>query len=249
MKITMLRVTMNKPKSNFIVFIFLILSALTVDAQEDFESWHCIDIDYKLMSKTNVWLSNEIRLDDNSTGFKKYLVDIGVDRKLIKKVTLSLAYRYSRFDDIVAYKNEHMFYGSVQYSYNIQRYTLSVQTKYQYSNILINSNTLEKTESFWRNKLSVNYNLSQLPLTPYISYEYFSEITPEGLLSDKYRLFGGLKYKLNKSNSLALYYGIQNSLQKPGRSYILGLKYSLSLERKDKKDNDSDEDTYRQDGD
>jgi hypothetical protein len=234
-----------KPKQLYLFLIWPILFTASTKAQQDFESWHCFELDYSLFKKTNLWLSNEVRFNDNSTYLKKYLVDVGVDQKLKKGFSATFSYRYTRFDDNLVYKNEHQLNGIFQYSHRIQRFIFGIQTRYQYSNVILGYTTYEKTEKYWRNKASISYKIPSTSVTPYISFEHFTEINAiEGLIANKYRSFAGIKYKLNKYNSLALYYGIQNSLKKVEKSYILGLKYSLSLDwlgdEKDEKEENPD---------
>lgn len=206
-------------------------------SQNDFESWNNIVINYKVIPKTTLWLSNELRLDNNASGLKKYLVDIGVDRKLTNNFEATLAYRYSRFDDLSAFKNEHLFYASTSYSLKIERFTLSLQTRFQHSVEVFGFSTIRKNEETWRNKFSTNYNIYKSPLSPYISYELFTAVNdPKGFYNDKYRIYVGCKYKMNRRNSFAIYYGIQKALTKSENTYILGLKYSLNLEKEKDKD-------------
>jgi hypothetical protein len=222
-----------------ISFILGCFYSINATAQNDFESWNCISADFKINSKSGIGASTEIRLNNNALGFKKYLVDVGYDYKILKRLKASISYRYTRFNDLDAFKNEHQVFGCFEYSKKLDRLTVSFQSRYQRAFEVLGWTTKTKTEDYWRNKLSANYNIYQSPLAPFASYELFTETSKfSNIISDKYRLFLGCKYKLSNANTLAVYYGVQKSLLKTDNSYILGLKYSFSFEREMQKDDD-----------
>lgn len=227
---------------------FLFLSFLgfvcSLNAQvNDFETWNSINLSIKPIKKTTFYLSQELRMFENSTQFKKYLVDVGGEVKVYKKFKLTLGYRYSRFNDLPeAYKNEHLFSGSLGYSLGFDRFNLSVQTKFQHSYEVNGWKTIRSTETTFRNKLSLAYDIYRSPLSPYAYYELFTLLNePDGTYNEKYRLLGGVKYKLQGSQSIAAFFGIQKSLLKAENTYITGLKYSITFDFKGKKDNDNDD--------
>lgn len=217
------------------IFLYVILFWLhdqNILAQNDFESWNCITAEYKFTSKITAWTSQELRLNDNATHLAKYLSDFGVEYKILKKLKFNLAYRYTRFNDNEIFKNENMFYGILEYSYKINRFTISVNERYERAYQLNGYSVLDKLEVYNRNKAIIDYNIYKSPLLPYISYELFTYLNnPGGIQTDKYRLFLGLKYKIKGKNVISCYYGIRHSLIKPENSYILGLKYAFKFSK------------------
>lgn len=196
-------------------------------SQSDFESWSSIDLRYNVSNKLSLEMSNELRLNNNSQNFKKFLVDLGASYELHDLVEVALYYRYSRFDDLEFFANEHLIIGKLAFAYKIDRFNLGFQTRYDRAYEVYGYKTLVKTEDAWRNKVSVDYSIYGTPLEPYLSFEHFITENKESFEANKYRLFGGLKYKMNRKNSFAIFYGTQQSLLKPDNSYIIGLKYGF----------------------
>lgn len=211
--------------------LFIIMGAsmvpMMVFSQDDFESWSSIDLRYKVSKNFSLEVSNELRLNNNAQNFKKYLIDVGGDYEFAKYFDISLFYRYSRFDDIEAFVNEHQIFGKLAFTYPIGRFDLSIQTRYERAFEVYGYKTLVKTVDTWRNKGSVSYNIYGLPLEPYVSFEHFISENKSSFEATKYRLFGGLRYKVTRDISLSLFYGTQKSYLKSDNSYILGLKFGI----------------------
>lgn len=215
--------------SKIFIVIMGAMLPMMVFSQNDFESWSSIDMRYKVSKNFSLDMSSELRLNNNSQDFNKYLVDVGGEYEFAKYFDFSMYYRYSRFDDEQAYVNEHKLFGKLAFSYPVGRFELGIQTRYERSYEVYGYSTLVKTEDAWRNKVSASYNIYGLPLEPYASFEHFFSENKSSFEATKYRLFGGLKYKISRDYSSSLYYGIQRSYLKTDNSYIIGLKLSIRL--------------------
>lgn len=231
---------MIKKIKNLILCCILLTLSSTLAAQQDFNQWSTIDFQYNFNKRNAIWVSNEMRLNENASQFSKYMLDAGYDRKIWKKLYTGVSFRYSRVNDKFVYKNGYDYNLYAEYEFSYQRYSLDVKTRFQYTTQGIDLKTIEEAENVWRNKADLSYKIPHTHFSPYIAFEYFSEITNKGLWPQKYRLFGGLKYNINKSSAVSAYYGLQYSLRKPNEGYILGLKYSLKLKAKKNKDKEED---------
>ena len=83
-----------------------------------------------------------------------------------------------------------------------------------------------------RHKLSLEYNVKGIRLTPEIEAEIFIPFEKQQpLMMDEYRLWAKLSYGLNKKNEIGIKYGIQQEVnaKDPLRAYILGVSYSLDF--------------------
>ncbi|HOT14791.1 MAG TPA: DUF2490 domain-containing protein [Bacteroidales bacterium] len=229
----------NKIK-NILLCCFWGALSLTLAAQQDFNQWSTIDFQYNFNKRNAVWVSNEMRLNENASQFSKYNFDAGYDRKIWEKLYAGVSFRYSRVNDKFVYKNGYDYNLYAEYEFSYQRYSLDVKIRFQHTSQGIDLETIEEVENVWRNKADISYKIPYTHLSPYIAFEYFSEITDKGLWPQKYRLFGGVKYNINKSSAISAYYGLQYSLRKPNENYILGLKYSLKLKAKKNKDKEED---------
>ncbi|MCX7987650.1 MAG: DUF2490 domain-containing protein [Bacteroidales bacterium] len=203
-------------------------------AQTDLESWHAIDLNYNLSSKTNFFWDNELRYDNNSSELKKFQSESGIDYKLIKRVTLSGGYRYSRFYSKGFYRNEHRGIAILKYAPRIQRFTFEMQTRLEYiaetNNGYVSNDAIQ-----WRNKITLNYRWPTQPIIFFLSFEHFTLMYPE-FFSDKYRTQFGAKYQFNKKMGLSAFYGLQDAFfKKNDYTYILGWKLTYSIGKPKKK--------------
>lgn len=84
-----------------------------------------------------------------------------------------------------------------------------------------------------REKLSVEYEIKKVGLSPFGSPELFS---PLRLISnfEKYRVFAGLEFKLAKLHQISLAYGIQHNFTNANNEYIIvfGYKYKIEFKKK-----------------
>ncbi len=227
--ITLQAMMMTKSKiSKYLKWLFIVLFSFTrVSAESDFESWHAIELQGRFSPKTDIWLSNEMRFNNNSTEFKKYLLDFGIDHKITKRFTITGAYRFTHFYDNTNYKNEHVAYSIFKYTQRIQRYVIEIQTRWQYTAEIFN-HRVDKEEWLSRNKITVNYKWPTQPLTPYVAFEHFIQLSPY-VYSDKYRIMIGIKYNFSKKHSASLYYGLQQWFNENKISYLVGWKYGYTF--------------------
>jgi hypothetical protein len=211
----------------FLSFILLSITSKKSDGQQDFQSWNEIDLNFDLLPKTEFYVSNELRLDNNSSEINKYLLELGVEKKLKKKFSIAGGYRYTRFYDKGYYKNENRGIVVFKYSPRIQRFVIELQTRMDYI-AEMNDGYIKKDQLEWRNKITLNYKCRSFPLTPYASFEHFT-LTYPSFYADKYRLFGGAKYQITKVCDISAYFGLQNSFTKINHIYIGGLKFSYDF--------------------
>ena len=221
---------MMKIKKFFFTIIIFIPNIII--AQQDFASWNSVTFNYKI-KKTTFSVSNEFRLNNNSSELDKYLCDFIIEQNLKYGFKIEGAMRYSRFYDL-GFQNEYLYYGVIQYSYRIQRFITELQTKLQYGVSKYDNLNPDYSEWQWRNKITLNYLIPGYPIKAYLSYETF--IRNKTILEFyKYRFFSGIRYSFNKQNNASVFYGWQDFTNKINKTFIVGIKYSLNINKKSKK--------------
>lgn len=229
--------TTTKTKISFLLCV--LLTAVPVIAQTDLESWHEVDLNFDLGSKTDLYWTHEIRFDNNSSEIKKYQTEAGVDYRLVKRVTVSGGYRYARFYDKGYYRNEHRGIALFKYAPRFQRFVLELQTRTEYIARAANG-YINKEELVWRNKVTLNYKWPSQPLTLFASYEHFSLLAPQASV-DKFRFLTGGKYQFSKKLSITAFWGLQEPFgQKVETTYIVGWKIAYNLYKASKRKSNSD---------
>ncbi|MGC8823345.1 MAG: DUF2490 domain-containing protein [Bacteroidales bacterium] len=232
---------MTTTKTKIALLLFSIFPAISIIAQSDLESWHEVDLNFDMGSKTDLYWTHEIRLDNNSSEIKKYQSEAGIDYRLVKRVTVSAGYRYARFYDNGYYHNEHRGIALCKYAPRFQRFVLELQTRTEYIARAADG-YIYKEELVWRNKATLNYKWPTQPITLFASYEHFSLLTPQATV-DKFRVLTGGKFQFNKKLAITAFWGIQEPFgQKMNVTYIVGWKAVYNLykasKRKSKSDNE-----------
>lgn len=216
-------------------FIFLSGSLKTVFSQQsDFQFWPQIQIGYELSDKFKLSLEEEVRLRENASQIKKELTDLGLTYKVSKFLRLSLNYRLElTYDNPDERSWRNGIYGDITLRKEIQRFRLDYRIRFQSPKVEAISEI--STQNQWlknRHKISLEYNVKGIRLTPEIEAELFLPFKrQESLAFDEYRLWAKLSYGLNKKNEIGIKYGIQQEINAsdPLRAYILGISYSLDI--------------------
>ncbi len=214
--------------STTLVFAFINLFS----QNKDFETWTGITIKKQVSSNLELKLREELRLFENSSQINTVFTDFGGEYKISKNLSAGLFYRYIRKSNYPNFINQHKFYGSIEYKKNINQLTLAYKIKFQtkYSEIyssydgLIPANTL-------RNKISIDYKIKNKKIKPKIFVEVFYPLQYLNYNFFKIRTGGGFKYKLNKYNSIDLFFFTDKeiNIKNPHTSNILALSYVFKL--------------------
>ncbi len=207
---------------------------LVYPQQSDFQFWPQVKLGYSLSDKFNVSLEEEVRLRENATQVKKELTDLGLTYKMNKFLRFSLNYRLE-----LTFRNRDEFswrsgmYVDVMLRKAFQRFQADYRIRFQSPKVEAISEI--SSSSQWlknRHKVSLQYDIKGIPLTPEIEAELFIPFErQQSLMIDEYRLWAKLSYALNKKNEIGIKYGIQQEINvaDPIRAYILGISYSLDF--------------------
>ncbi len=202
--------------------------------QSDFQFWPQVQFGYNLSDKFKLSLEEEVRLRENASLLRKELTDLGLTYKVSKFFRLSLNYRLeltSSNPGEYAWRNG--LYVDLTLRKGFNRFQADYRIRFQSPKVEAVSEIASANQ--WmknRHKVSLEYDIKGIPLTPEIEAELFIPFEKhQALMIDEYRLWAKLSYALNKKNEIGIKYGIQQevNVNDPLRAYILGISYSLDF--------------------
>jgi hypothetical protein len=151
--------------------------------------------------------------------------------------------------------NRNRVYLTLTGEYKVGRFEISLRERLQYTHT--GSATTEETKYRWekkggykgewvcneesepefkeaknnlslRSRLSVKYDIPNCKITPFASAELYTRLD-KWQAFDKARYRAGASYKINKDNSISLYYLYQDVSGNDPSGHAIGLEYSIDL--------------------
>lgn len=210
-------------------FLILIQTNALCQSATDIQLWIGANIKVKMNKKWSTALSPEIRFSDTLKTFNTAIAEVGVKYNLTKSIDFFGEYRYS----YRPLRNDvNRLSLGAQYSWNKKGFPLafSYRIKFQYGRNMNSGNS----ESYLRNKFSVDYNLSKW-LDPYLSYELFFLFGKNEFRNTRYS--AGMEWSFTKNLSLAAYYMYEREIyvKNPSANHIFGLTFNSKLTPEKKK--------------
>jgi outer membrane protein assembly factor BamA len=210
------------------------LTAMAGFAQtKDAMLWLNVTLEKKITKDFSLSVAEELRFSDNITELGAYFTDLGLNYKFDKHWRMSANYRFTnrqRLDD--SYSKRHRYYFDLSYRNKFKPFSLIFRTRFQSQYTDVNSSaTGHVPEYYWRNKLSLKYELEK-KYTPYISLEMFLPVlTPQLSQPDGMRYTAGMEYAINKHATLDLYYMIQRAynVNNPETDFVIGVGFMHDL--------------------
>ncbi len=205
-----------------IVFLFPVAKTIAQDVENLYQTRTSFSMAYKPLKKLSLILTPEFRLDEQFS-LDKYLIETEAEYKPIKLISLSAAYRF--IGNPRDNKDTEYFH----------RYDLSVKAKKQfgrfepelrirYSNYADDDAT---NEDYLRYKASLEYDIPNFKINPYIGAEAFQQLSDGDLY--KMRYSAGFDYKLFKKNYLGLSYKLDLYLKEYKNRHIFCVGYKIKF--------------------
>ena len=226
------------------VFLFILLlafSLITVNRaqkQADAGMWNTITIEKELSKKIIVSVDQEFRLKYNYSTLNLFYTNISLDYKVFKGFKISPGFRFIQKylkEDYFSFRYRLLLDASYKYElfHFLFCYRSRVQTEIR---DYYTSEVGKIPEWYWRNKFDIKYNFNKF--VPYIGTEVRYQIfDPKNPATNngwhRARMYAGIDYKLNKGNSIGIYFLKQQEydIDDPNDLYIIGLQYALSIGR------------------
>lgn len=208
------------------VLIMLLQAISTIQAQEldnDIECRAELDLNYKLYKNITLSFVPEIRFDENFSA-EKYLLEGGLNYKLLKFLSLEGKYRYvinPRESKLTEYYGQYAF--SIKADKDFGRFNTDFRIRF--------TNDADddiSNESFLRFKFSLDYDIPDCKITPFISAEAFQQLGNNGGMY-KMRYSTGVDYKLFKNNYIGLSYKFDYYYSEYKNKHIIGLGYKFKF--------------------
>ena len=218
--------------------IFLIISLLAVNqlsAQDDLGSSLSVDITKKIIPRLNLSLEEDFRLRDNLSETDRFSTTLDLSYKPWKFLKLGGAYNLINYNhETKGWEVRHRYYFYATGSYRFNRFTVSLRERFQstYRVGIKETSKRANPKLYLRSRLEVEYDIRSCKFEPYASVELYNTLNdPQGNKMNKLRYTAGSKYKLNKRNSLQLYYRYINFKDddEGNGKHMIGLGYSYKF--------------------
>ena len=238
--------------------VLILLSINTSFSQEyktvrDFELWTGATVKKSFLEKQlTLGLTQEFRLDDNSTRLDAFFTELEAKYKLENGLSVGGAFRFIRNKKNSGDINEGRFNLDLGYKYKFDRLSLSSRLRYQNKNQLgITRDEGDYAVSKFRLRLKAEYNIKNWKLDPYVSAELFYAQTKNQIVYiddvviepienvngfEKMRYTIGTNYKINKLISVGGFYRIEQEFKSyplfyntPATYYIGGVNVTFKL--------------------
>ncbi len=214
--------------------------------------WSSIELNAKLSTNLGIFAEGEYRTYDNLSGTDRWAGTVGIDYKPLSYIKLTAGYtgmhqrikaEITRKGNIIPsyWQPKHRTFIAVTGGYKIGRIELSLRERYQYTyrpnqyvtkydsdGITRKTDEIIKTkhQHVLRSRIQAEYNIKKCKFTPYVSCELYNSLT-DGFSIEKSRWTIGTSYKLNKKNSLSIYYRYIDEADDDdeGNGHIIGIGY------------------------
>lgn len=223
----------NTPVS-WLLFSFLLICMPAVKGQQkDLQFWPSAKVDLDFNKKLKVMVEEEVRLKENCTQMERQITDLGVGLKINKYFRVALFYRveanWKTYDD---YRWKQGLYADLAFKHVEGRFMFGYRLRLQSSRIEFNSNENNLLSKFVnRHKFSVEYNIQNKPITPFIEEELFLNSVSHQMELINNRTWFGVTYSPGKKHEFSLKYGIDQErlVPDPLTSFIIAFNYTLNL--------------------
>lgn len=196
--------------------LILIFFPLFLFGQEsDFMLWSKASLNYSINKKTDISLSQGLRLRENASFLNELYSNFSITRKWNKRWRVSMDYRLiEEYDVFFNSETKHRLSLDFGWRKKIDRLTIKSRSSFQYGSSFV-----------FRERISAHYNLRKTPLEPSFLLESFYDFSTFNKLRATIRA----SYPLAKSTDIDLYYRLQNNFKNSSLIYILGIGISQDI--------------------
>ena len=208
-----------------LISIFLIFPLFFLSAQEnDLQSWHSFSLKNKINKTTDINLKVGARFRENSSLLDKNFLEVRLKKELNKRTSISTGYRntFNYDTEFVLVKQNRFYFDLIYKNKFTKRLSYSIRNRWQ------NQASIYQSVRTFRQKFSLEYNITKTKLTPYCAVEYFSNSFDH---INKLRSTISLSYPISKDIDVDFAYRMQNEfwVNNPQTIFIFETKISYSL--------------------
>lgn len=223
-----------KVVKDFPITLLMIVFAITLNGQtNDAQLWADVKLEYKPNKKSSFYFQPGVRFSENISEIGMAFLEVGSGYKLNKSFELEASYRlYSKRKVEDIYSTRHKLNIDLSYKKNWYRFNFQVRTRVEmeYKDMLSSNDGLVP-DFVWRNKFQAKYSLTK-KMKPFAFYEVYNPLSNTYYFEvTKHKLVLGAEYKINKRNSIELYYLYEAQIHKnnPNRFFVTGISYICSF--------------------
>ncbi|WP_309923547.1 DUF2490 domain-containing protein [Arcicella sp. BE51] len=167
----------------------------------DFQTWYGASIKLDLPKRWSVSGQYRMRLADDASNYKGSYVYGQLDKRLSNTFEITSSYRLAMVDK----GTYHRYALGIEAQKEIGRFRASIRPMIQYQKqYFVGDDEQSDTDAFLRTRFTGKYKLTRR-LDVYAYTEPFVELD-NSLAFDRFRNSAGLKYEVNKSFKVNLYY-------------------------------------------
>lgn len=213
-----------------LLFPFFLLSA-----QDDLGSSISVEITKKIIPGLNLSLEEDFRLRDNLETVDRFSTTLDLSYKIWDYLKVGGAYNLINYNHPTKdWEVRHRYYFYATGSYRINRFTLSLRERFQSTYRVGVEETSKRANPklYLRSRFQVEYDIRNCKFEPYASVEIYNTLNdPQGNKMNKLRYTVGSEYKINKKNTLQLYYRYINFKDDDDSNgkHTIGLGYSYKF--------------------
>lgn len=225
-------------KLTFIIAIFLVsFSCASAQLNNDAGFWSTFTLQHEIKKKFILTIDQEFRLRENYSRMNLLYTNIGIAYKS-KNWKFEPSYRFiNKFDLDGSISFRHRIMFDLIYKKKFGNFSISERARYQAEvKNVYSSDRAFLPEQYLRMRTMLDYNIND-DYTVYYSCElrYQIDVPNSDVVFNKtwhrIRNVLGVDYKINKKNSVGVYYLVQNefNISPPENIYITGIQYSVKL--------------------
>lgn len=210
------------------LFAAICLFVNSYGQRNDAGLWLSLELEKSLTKKTSLEFKHTERIAHNITRWDLAYSDIGLGFRLSKHIAVSANYRFiNKYNQDYRIGNRHRFYGELILKKKLKPLVFVWRQRFQNQLEDVFTSEEGRTPQYYtRSKLAIKYDLNRF--TPCIASELYFKLVPgKQPLPNRYRIFGGLNYSLNKTNDLEVYYLFDRRFNQryPLTNYVIGITY------------------------
>lgn len=201
--------------------------------QHDFGGLVNLGFEQKVVKGLDFNLEAEGRFNHFFTSFDRLKIGASFDYSFLKKkrLKITLGANYLLYNDLGMADHRGRVIGTLTYTEKIKNFKLSYRARVQstfYDELRGYHKFNPKT--YLRNRLQLGYNFKEKGMEIYASTEFFLRLYQKGNnFVDNFRTIVGWDCKLNKGNTIGLYFRVDNEIQvkNPENTYYIGFRYGF----------------------
>lgn len=222
-------------KKGFLILFLILILPSAMSAQEDAGLWLNGDISWKIAPKLQLEFSESFRFRENLGEIDRSETSLDLSYKFFKFLKAGGVYDFIYYNHPTKdWEARHRYKLYVTGDFSINRFNISVREMFQstYRVGVAETSTRANPKMVLRSRIMAEYDIKGSKFTPYLSAEYYNTLNdPVKNELVKTRYTAGTRYRINKRNSLEIFYRhiSEKDDDDVEGSNILGIGYSYKL--------------------